>query len=203
MRTVVVPLPDDSIGDQRDAIAVLAAGNTLIAGCLVGVLGLQASLLFPAVTDRVPQCFRFLSLSHDARCSYLSSLYRAYPFLARFPVAPFAYSVQMNYGRRLIIILPIPFLIIGRAGVRATIRNTGAKEYGENGGCSSFGEEKAVIGSCTEGIYVYRYLLEWNDGVLLFFNTYVTVGTGCRVLIHSPELVFCNTQPYLLRRHFQ
>jgi len=42
MRTVVDPLPGDSIGDQRDAIAVLAAGNTLIAGCLVGVLGLQA-----------------------------------------------------------------------------------------------------------------------------------------------------------------
>jgi len=43
LRTVVNPiLEQDSISDQREAIGVLAAGNTLIIGCLVGVLGLQA-----------------------------------------------------------------------------------------------------------------------------------------------------------------
>jgi hypothetical protein len=43
LRTVVAPLEMDSISDQRDALAVLAAGNTLIVVSLGAVLFLQVS----------------------------------------------------------------------------------------------------------------------------------------------------------------
>lgn len=56
IKTVLEPLAEDSIQDQREALSVLAAGNTLIVACLVAVLTLQASLLPP---------FAFPSLSND------------------------------------------------------------------------------------------------------------------------------------------
>ena len=44
--TVVNPIPEqDTLSDQREAIGILAAGNTLIIGCLFGVLGLQVTFL--------------------------------------------------------------------------------------------------------------------------------------------------------------
>lgn len=41
LRTVVTPLEVDTVQDQREALAVLSASNTLIILCLIGVLFLQ------------------------------------------------------------------------------------------------------------------------------------------------------------------
>lgn len=41
LRTIVVPVPEDTEKDRTEALKVLSAGNTLIILCLVGVLLLQ------------------------------------------------------------------------------------------------------------------------------------------------------------------
>jgi len=41
LQTVVTPLPEDTLAEQREALSVLVAGNTLIVLCLVGILVLQ------------------------------------------------------------------------------------------------------------------------------------------------------------------
>jgi len=52
LRTVVNPISgEDTLSDQREAIGVLAAGNTLIIGCLFGVLGLQAGQEYARRSD--------------------------------------------------------------------------------------------------------------------------------------------------------
>lgn len=43
LRTIVVPVPQDTEEDRVEALKVLSAGNTLIILCLVGVLLLQVS----------------------------------------------------------------------------------------------------------------------------------------------------------------
>lgn len=41
LRSVVAPIAEESIADQREALTVLVAGNTLIVLCLLGILLLQ------------------------------------------------------------------------------------------------------------------------------------------------------------------
>ena len=101
MRTVVDPLPDDSIGDQRDAIAVLAAGNTLIAGCLIGVLGLQVSLLCPSSVRWIIGGCRYgvKTALHYIVHPYLSGHTRYRPFLAAcYFAVSFSCSAKTKYG---------------------------------------------------------------------------------------------------------